>query len=103
MTNKFRLSSRAFEREEENEKIEPQKIFFLSVEGNVTEKEYLEGLSANRGKLGINAIVDVEVLGRRKKDTNSAPQQVVELLEEYLRLREYGKESFRRERQGRTD
>lgn len=94
MTNKFRLSSRVFEREEENEKIEPHKIFFLSVEGNVTEKEYLEGLSANRVKLGINAIVDVEVLGRRKRDTNSAPQQVVELLEEYLRLREYGEESL---------
>lgn len=94
MTNKFRLSSTAFEREEEAEKIEPQKIFFLSVEGNVTEKEYLEGLSVNREKLGINAIVDVEVLGRRKRDTNSAPQQVVELLEEYLRLREYGQESL---------
>ena len=94
MTNKFRLSSRVFERDEENEKIEPHKIFFLSVEGNVTEKKYLEGLSANRVKLGINAIVDVEVLGRRKRDTNSAPQQVVELLEEYLRLREYGEESL---------
>ena len=61
MTNKFRLSSKAFEREEESEKVKPHKIFFLSVEGNVTEKEYFEGLSSNRVKLGINSIVDVEV------------------------------------------
>lgn len=92
--NKFRLSSNAFEREEESEKIEPQKVFFLSVEGNATEKEYFDGISKNRRVLGINAIVDVEVLSRRRKDTNSAPQHVVELLEEYLRLRENGRESL---------
>lgn len=94
MKNKYRLSSNAFEREEEQDKIEPQKIFFLSVEGNATEKEYFEGISANRRQLGINAIVDVEVLNRRRRDTNSAPQQVIELLEEYLRLREIGNESL---------
>ncbi len=94
MKNKYRLSSNAFQREEEEEKIKPQKIYFLSVEGNATEKEYFEGVSANRRQLGINAVVDVEVLNRRRKDTNSAPQQVVELLEEYLRLRETGKETL---------
>lgn len=40
MINKFRLSGAAFEREDEADKVEPQKIFFLSVEGNATEKEY---------------------------------------------------------------
>ena len=94
MKNKYRLSSDAFERETEEEKIQPQKIFFLSVEGNATEKEYLEGISAYRAQLGIHAIVDVQVLGRKRKDTNSAPQQVIELLEEYLQLRESGKESL---------
>lgn len=94
MKNKYRLSSNAFEREDEEDRVEPQKIFFLSVEGNATEKEYFEGISANRHQLGINAVVDVQVLNRRRKDTNSAPQQVVELLEEYLRLRERGKESL---------
>ncbi len=94
MKNRFRLSSNAFEREDENDKVEPQKIFFLSVEGNATEKEYFEGISANRHKLGINAVVDVQVLSRRRKDNKSAPQQVIELLEEYLRLRENGKESI---------
>ncbi len=94
MTNKYRLSSNAFRREEEEEKVEPQKIYFLSVEGNATEQEYFEGISANRRQLGINAIVDVQVLSRKRKDTNSAPQQVIELLEEYLRLREIGRESL---------
>lgn len=94
MKNRYRLSSNAFERETEEDKVDPQKIFFLSVEGNATEKEYFEGISANRRLLGINAVVDVQVLNRRRKDTNSAPEQVVELLEEYLRLRENGKESL---------
>ncbi len=94
MKNRYRLSSNAFEREDEEDKVEPQKIFFLSVEGNDTEKEYFDGISANRRQLGINAVVDVQVLNRRRKDTNSAPQQVVELLEEDLRLRENGKESL---------
>lgn len=40
MNNSYRLSSSAFDREKEDEKIEPLKIYFLSVEGNVTEKEY---------------------------------------------------------------
>ena len=37
MKNRYRLSSNAFEREDEEDKVEPQKIFFLSVEGNDTE------------------------------------------------------------------
>ena len=44
-------------------------------------------LSKYREELGINALVNVEVLERRSSDTNSAPSQVIELLEEYLRLR----------------
>ena len=35
MTNRYRLSSSTYEREEDN-KIEPKKVFFLSVEGNTT-------------------------------------------------------------------
>ena len=67
----------------------------MSAEGNATEKDYSEGVSANRRLLGINAVVDVQVLHRRRNDTNSAPQQVVELLEEYIRLRECGEESLK--------
>lgn len=88
MTNKYRLSASRYEREAEDEKIEPQKIYFISAEGNNTEKEYFEGLSANRRIVGINVLVDVEVLKRSSRDGNSAPQHVVELLEEYLQLRD---------------
>ena len=85
--NRFRLSSTAFERETEAEKVLPKKVFFISVEGNVTEKEYLQQLSKYREQLGIDAFVNIEVLQRRRSDTYSAPTQVVELLEEYLELR----------------
>ena len=94
MVNKFRLSSKVYEREKENEKVGLHKIIFLSVEGNVTEKEYFDGISSNRVKLGIDSKIDVEVLKRSRKDTNSAPQQVIELLEEYIRLRETGDETL---------
>lgn len=45
MVNKYRLTSTVYDREEEKDKIEPLKIYFLSVEGNNTEKEYFEGIS----------------------------------------------------------
>ncbi len=90
MSSRYRLTATAYEREDEAEKVPPLKMIFLSVEGNVTEKEYFMGVSKNRKKLGINAKIDIEVLKRSSKDTNSAPQHVIELLEEYIRLRELG-------------
>ena len=57
MKNRYRLRSTVFEREEEKDKIKQKKIFFLSIEGNATEKEYFNGVSAHRVHLGINAIV----------------------------------------------
>lgn len=97
MYNRYRLTSTVYDREDEAQKIIPEKRVFLSVEGNVTEKEYFDGLSNNRVKIGINAKVDVEVLRRGKKDTNSAPQQVIELLEEYVRLREQNEDDILQE------
>lgn len=97
MYNRYRLTSTVYDREDEAQKIIPGKRVFLSVEGNVTEKEYFDGLSKNRVKIGINAKVDVEVLRRGKKDTNSAPQQVIELLEEYVRLREQNEDDILQE------
>lgn len=44
MKSKYRLSSNVFKREYEEEKIKPQNIFSLSVEGNDTEKEYFDGI-----------------------------------------------------------
>ena len=97
MYNRYRLTSTVYDREDETQKIILEKRVFLSVEGNVTEKEYFDGLSKNRVKIGINAKVDVEVLRRGKKDTNSAPQQVIELLEEYIRLREQNEDDILQE------
>ncbi len=97
MYNRYRLTSTVYDREDEAQKIIPEKRVFLSVEGNVTEKEYFDGLSKNRVKIGINAKVDVEVLRRGKKDTNSAPQQVIELLEEYVRLRQQNEDDILQE------
>lgn len=97
MQNRFRLMSAVYEREEEAQKIIPEKRIFLSVEGNATEKEYFDGISRNRVTIGINAKVDVEVLGRGRKDTKSAPQQVIELLEEYIRLREQNEDDILKE------
>lgn len=89
--------STVYDREEEIQKVLPEKRIFLSVEGNATEKEYFDGVSKYREKIGINAKVDVEVLRRGRKDTNSAPQQVIELLEEYIRLREQNEDDILKE------
>ena len=90
MVNKYRLSSKSYDRETPNEQITPRKIYFISVEGVATEVEYLQGLSDYRTELSINALVNIEVLRRKTKDGYSAPEQVIELLEEYLSLREAG-------------
>ena len=95
--NKFRLSSNAFDRESEEEKVLPKKVFFISVEGNITEKEYLQQLAIYREKLGIDALVNIEVLQRQSSDTNSAPTQVIELLEEYMHLRELSQDDLIKE------
>lgn len=87
MGSKYRLTSSAFLRKDEEEKISPLKVFFLSVGGNDTEKEYFQGVKILKNQLGITALVDIEVLHRSKRDTNSAPKHVLELLEEYLQLR----------------
>ena len=90
MNNQYRLSFEAFDRETETERVQPYKIFFLSVEGNKSEVEYFTELSKYRETLGISAGIDVEVLRRDATDTNSDPQKVIELLEEYLRVKSLG-------------
>lgn len=97
MINRYRLTSTVYDREGENQKIIPEKRVFLSVEGNTTEKEYFDGVSKNREQIGINAKIDVEVLRRGKRDTNSTPQKVIELLEEYIRLREQNEDDILKE------
>ncbi len=87
MGSKYRLTSSAFDRKGEDQKQEPLRVFFLSVEGNDTEVEYFEQIEAYKKQLKINALVSIEVLHRSKRDTNSAPKHVIELLEEYIELR----------------
>lgn len=89
MENSFRLKSDAmFGRPEELNKEPPFRIVFLSVEGNNTEQDYFEWIEKYRHQLGIKARVHVHPLRRSKKDTLSAPEQVLELLEEYIEIRE---------------
>lgn len=77
-----------FERPEESNKESPSRIFFLSVEGNKTEHNYFEWIEKYREKLGIKARVHVHSLRRSKHDNLSAPEHVLELLEEYIEIRE---------------
>ncbi len=89
MENPFRLSSDTmFLRTEEDEQQEPRRIVFLSVEGNKTEAQYLRYVEKYRNKLGIKKDVHIHSLGRARRDNLCAPNNVLELLEEYLELRE---------------
>ena len=92
MANKYRLHSDVYDREAPGDRVAPKKVYYISTEGVNTEVEYLRGLSDYRTELGINVLVNVEVLRRHNKDGCSAPEQVVELLEEYIDLRGTGKE-----------
>lgn len=89
MEKSFRLSSDGmFSRPEEIFPEKPLRIIFLSVEGNVTEQNYFSWLEKYREKLGIKTSVHVHPLRRGKRDNFSAPAQVLELLEEYIEIRE---------------
>lgn len=89
MRNTFRLKSNAmFERTEEMNREPPLRIAFLSVEGNQTEQDYFEWVEKHREQLGIKARVHVHSLRRSKQDNSSAPEHVLELLTEYIEIRE---------------
>jgi len=89
LKNSFRLKADAmFTRGEELEREAPLRILFLSVEGNDTERNYFEWVEKYREQLGIKAKVHVHSLGRAKNDNLSAPEYVLELLEEYIEVRE---------------
>lgn len=85
--NPFRLkSNNLFDRIEEASE-EPLRIVFLSVEGNKTEVQYFEYIQKFRSRIGIKMGVHIHPLRRANKDNLSAPEQVLELLEEYLEIR----------------
>ena len=82
----YRLgSSSLFTRTNEGS-TEPKRVVFLSVEGTKTEVQYLHFIEKYRVELKINALVHIEVL--KRFDTKSDPENVLELLEEYIQFRE---------------
>ena len=76
--------SSAFVRKDETEKINPKRMIFLSVEGDQTERTYFEHLNDHLD----NSIIRIEVLRHRRGDGYSDPKYVVELLTEYINVRE---------------
>ena len=82
--SKYRLTSTAFERADENEKIDPKKIVFLSVEGDETERTYFQNLNRHLDQ----TLIQIEVLRHRQGDGYSDPRYVIELLDEYLNVRQ---------------
>ena len=77
-----------FTRPEEEDLELPLRIVFLSVEGNKTECQYFNYIEKYRTILGIKRGVHIHPLKRAKNDNNSAPENVLELLEEYMELRD---------------
>ena len=62
-----------------------KRVVFLSVEGEVTERRQFEFVRESRETLGIKSVVEIHVL--RRGDSSSSPEKVVELLENYLEVR----------------
>lgn len=83
-SSRFRLRSSAFVRNDEIAKIDPKRMIFLSVEGDETERTYFQNLN---DYLDAN-LVQIEVLRHRRGDGYSDPVHVIELLEEYIDLRQ---------------
>lgn len=82
--SKFRLRSSAFERSDDIDKISPKTMIVLSVEGDRTEREYFEHLNKHLD----NTLIKIEVLRKRRGDGYSDPRQVIDLLNEYMEVRE---------------
>lgn len=69
---------------------QPKRIVFLSVEGNLTEKNYFSYIHQYRRHLGIETIIYIETLSRRSHDTCSDPESVFELLTDCIEIRAEG-------------
>lgn len=88
MNPNYRLHcNKLFERANEGSLL-PKHVVFLSVEGTKTEVQYFDLIQKHRAEMKIDAIVQVEVL--RRTDTKSDPESVLELLDEYMAIREDG-------------
>lgn len=86
MSSSYRLGSNSlFTRSHENSK-KPKRVVFLSTEGTKTEVQYFKFIERYKKELEIDAIVHIEVL--KRYDTNSDPENVLGLLEEFITLRD---------------
>lgn len=86
MSLPYRLGSSSLFVRTHEDSLEPKRVVFLSTEGTKTEVQYFNFIEKYREQLGVDAIVHIEVL--RRYDANSDPENVLELLEEYIRFRE---------------
>ena len=86
MSLSYRLGSSSLFVRTHEDSVELKRVVFLSTEGTKTEVRYFNFIEKYREQLGIDAIVHIEVL--RRYDTNSDPEKVLELLEEYIQFRE---------------
>ena len=84
ITSRFRLTSTAFKREDEDNKIDPKRMVILSVEGDETERTYFQHLNTHLD----HTIIQIEVLRHRHGDGYSDPRHVIELLNEYVDVRQ---------------
>ena len=83
LASRFRLTSTAFKRADEENKIDPKRLIILSVEGDETERTYFQHLNAHLDR----ALIQIEVLRHRRGDGYSDPRHVIELLNEYVDIR----------------
>lgn len=84
LNSRYRLTSTAFKRDDDENKINPKRMIILSVEGDDTEKDYFQHLNAHLD----NALIQIEILRRKRGTGYSDPFNVIELLSEYLDVRE---------------
>ena len=83
-TSKYRLISNTFERKDETNKIDPKRVIILSVEGDETERNYFQHLNTHLN----STIIQIEVLRHKRGDGYSDPLYVIELLNEYIDVRD---------------
>lgn len=84
LVSRHRLRSSAFDRPDEETKVNPKRVIFLSVEGDETERTYFQHLNSHLD----NSLIQIEVLRHRRGDGYSDPKYVIELLDEYLSVRQ---------------
>lgn len=82
----YRLASSAFKRKDELEKRQLKKLVFLSVEGSQTEVDYFNSLNDCLD----NSVIKIETLRHLRSDGYSDPENVIELLNEAVDVRENG-------------